>query len=88
MGENILLIYCHQAQSSPRDVKIHPFLHVVLCTPGAPLMSFTVSSDIRRALCLLDTFSCHLDVLSDRPPGNPRVLEEEDAQIPSAVGAS
>lgn len=51
-------------------------------------MSFTVSSDIRRALCLLDTFSCHLDVLSDRPPGNPRVLEEEDAQIPSAVGAS
>ena len=50
-------------------------------------MSLTVTLDIVQAFCLLDVFSCHLDVFSDRPPGNPRVLEGEDIQISSAVGA-
>lgn len=31
--------------------------------------------------------TCPLDAFADRSPRNPGVMEEEDAQIPSAVGA-
>lgn len=51
-------------------------------------MCLAMASDMEEALCFLDALSCHLDVFSDRSARNSRVLEEQDAQISCAAGAS